>query len=54
MRSTLAALAIPNSKGYLGEWVRDPQHIKPGNKMPALNLSAPDFQHLLAYLESLR
>ncbi len=53
-RTTLAALAIPNRKGYLGGWVLDPQHVKPGNKMPALDLSGPEFQDLLAYLESLR
>jgi len=53
-RTTLAALTIPNRKGYLGDWVLDPQHIKPGNKMPALNLSGPDFRRLLTYLESLR
>jgi cytochrome c oxidase subunit 2 len=53
-RSTLAALTIPNRKGYLGGWVLDPQHVKPGNKMPALKLTGPEFQALLAYLESLR
>ena len=53
-RHTLAALTIPNTKGYLGGWVLDPQHIKPGNKMPGLNLSGPQFQQLLAFLESLR
>jgi cytochrome c1 len=34
--------------------VLDPQHVKPGNKMPGLNLSGPDFQALLTYLESLK
>jgi cytochrome c oxidase subunit 2 len=53
-RTTLAALTIPNSDANLRSWVRDPQHIKPGNKMPAIDLSGPDFEHLLAYLESLR
>ena len=53
-RHTLAALTIPNRKGYLGGWILDPQHIKPGNKMPGLNLSGPRFQALLTYLESLK
>jgi cytochrome c oxidase subunit 2 len=53
-RTTLAAVTIPNTKGYLAGWILDPQHVKPGNKMPALNLNGPDFQALLAYLESLR
>ncbi|HKN92973.1 MAG TPA: c-type cytochrome, partial [Thermoleophilaceae bacterium] len=53
-RNTLAALTIPNRKGYLGGWVLDPQHIKPGNKMPGLNLSGPQFQSLLTFLEGLK
>jgi cytochrome c oxidase subunit II len=53
-RTTIAALTLPNRKGYLGGWVLDPQHQKPGNKMPGLNLSPEDFQSLLAYLQSLR
>jgi cytochrome c oxidase subunit 2 len=53
-RTTLAALTIPNRPGYLGGWILDPQHIKPGNKMPGLRLAGPDFRALLGYLESLR
>jgi cytochrome c oxidase subunit II len=53
-RQTLAALTIPNTEGYLGGWVLDPQHIKPGNKMPGLNLSGPQFQQLLSFLEGLK
>jgi cytochrome c oxidase subunit II len=53
-RTTLAADTIPNSKSDLGNWVLDPQHVKPGNKMPALPLAGAQFQDLLAYLESLR
>jgi cytochrome c oxidase subunit II len=53
-RHTLAALTIPNSKGQLADWVLDPQHVKPGNKMPGLNLSGPQFQQLLSFLEGLR
>jgi cytochrome c oxidase subunit II len=53
-RRSLAAGTIPNSRGYLAGWILDPQHIKPGNKMPATNLSGPDLQALLDYLGSLR
>jgi cytochrome c oxidase subunit II len=53
-RSTIAALTYPNTEGYLTSWVHDPQHAKPGNKMPGLNLSPGDFRSLLAYLQSLR
>jgi cytochrome c oxidase subunit 2 len=53
-RSTLAALTIPNRPADLAAWVRDPQHVKPGNRMPALALPDRDFRDLLAYLESLK
>jgi cytochrome c oxidase subunit II len=53
-RRSLAALTIPNTKAYLGAWIRDPQHIKPGNKMPGLNLTSQQFQQLQAFLEGLK
>jgi len=53
-RLSLAAATIPNSRGYLAGWILDPQHIKPGNKMPATNLTGRELQSLLDYLESLR
>ena len=53
-RRTLAAATIPNSKGYLGGWILDPQHVKPGNKMPGLNMTGQQLEDLLSYLESLR
>jgi cytochrome c oxidase subunit II len=53
-RTTLAAVTIPNRIGYLGAWVADPQHVKPGNRMPAVPLGGGQLQHLLVFLESLR
>jgi cytochrome c oxidase subunit 2 len=53
-RTSLAAVTIPNREGYLGGWILDPQHIKPGAKMPGLRLSGPNFRALLAYLETLK
>jgi cytochrome c oxidase subunit 2 len=53
-RTTLAGLTIPNRRDYLTRWIRDPQHFKPGNKMPALQLSGPELRKLVDYLESLR
>ena len=53
-RSTLAALTIPNDPSHLSAWVHDPQQVKPGNKMPGLQLGAPRLQAIVAYLESLR
>jgi cytochrome c oxidase subunit 2 len=53
-RKMLAAGTIPNDSGHLAGWIADPQHFKPGNKMPALELEGSDFGELLAYLESLK
>ena len=53
-RTTLAGLTIPNDRDYLRRWLRDPQHIKPGNKMPALGLSDRELNDLVDYLEGLR
>ena len=53
-RRTLAANTVLNTRGPLAGWVLDPQGIKPGNHMPASDLSPEDLQALLAYLESLQ
>jgi cytochrome c oxidase subunit II len=53
-RRTLAAGTVPNTKGYLGGWILDPQHLKPGSKMPGLQLEGRQLEALLAYLETLR
>ena len=53
-RKALAAGTIPNTKGYLAGWVLDPQHLKPGTKMPGTALAGDELQVLLDYLESLR
>jgi cytochrome c oxidase subunit 2 len=53
-RATLAAGTLPNTPEHLARWVRDPQAIKPGSRMPAAELSAADLDALLAYLRSLR
>jgi cytochrome c oxidase subunit 2 len=53
-RSTLAAATIDNTPVLLRAWIRDPQAIKPGAKMPKLPLAKPDLDALVAYLEKLR
>jgi cytochrome c oxidase subunit 2 len=52
-RQTLAAVTIPNVRADLERWVVDPQHAKPGSKMPGLELTKPELRDLMAYLESL-
>src|SRR3954454_1318663 len=53
-RTTLAANTIPNTPKYLADWIRAPQHFKPGNKMPNLQLRQADWRALTAYMRSLR
>ncbi len=53
-RSTLAALTIPNTPAELTAWIRNPQAIKPGDRMPDLGLSRAQVAALVAYLETLR
>ena len=53
-RATLAAVTIRNDPRSLAEWIRDPQHVKPGNKMPDLPLTSAQVHALVAYLDSLR
>ncbi len=52
-RRTLASAAIENNIANLGGWIADPQHIKPGNLMPASQLTGVELQALLAYLATL-
>ena len=53
-RRTLAAGVIPNNIGWLSAWVGEPQHIKPGARMPNLPLSGADLANLRAYLLTLK
>lgn len=52
-RETLAAGILENNQGNLAAWIVDPQHIKPGNLMPAANYNSEDLLALIAYLSSL-
>jgi cytochrome c oxidase subunit 2 len=53
-RRMIAALTLPNTPANLREWLRDPQHVKPGNRMPDLPLTDAQWTALQRYLESLR
>lgn len=53
-RSTIAAGTAPNTPGYLAGWIADPQHLKPGNRMPPTGLASEDLQAVVAYVGSLR
>ena len=53
-RMTIASGTLPNTVGYLSGWIAAPQHAKPGNYMPDLDLSGPQLNRIRAFLETLR
>lgn len=53
-RSTIGAGTLPNTPGHLAGWIADPQHIKPGNRMPMPGLDSDELQAVVAYLETLK
>jgi cytochrome c oxidase subunit 2 len=53
-RDTIAAGAASNTPENLRLWIRNPNAIKPGSKMPAMGLSDQDVDAVAAYLETLR
>ncbi len=53
-RVTLAAGTLSNTRANLAGWIANPQRIKPGNRMPDIDLTAEQLRALLHYLESLR
>jgi cytochrome c oxidase subunit 2 len=52
-RRTLGAGILENTVGNLSGWIVDAQAIKPGNKMPPMDLSGAELQALLAYMKTL-
>ncbi|MGY3452020.1 cytochrome c oxidase subunit 2 [Bradyrhizobium sp. USDA 4353] len=53
-RRAIAADTLPNNTGNLAAWIADPQHIKPGNKMPRLALSGEQLTLIRQYVETLK
>ncbi len=53
-RETIASGAAPNTHEKLRLWIKNPDAIKPGSKMPAMGLSDQDVDAVTAYLETLR
>ena len=53
-RSTIAAGMLPNTIGNLSGWIANPQVIKPGSKMPDLDLSGPELDAVRSYLMTLK
>ncbi len=53
-RAYIAAGTLENTPENLARWLRNPQEVKPGNKMPNLNLDETTIKQIVAYLESLK
>jgi cytochrome c oxidase subunit 2 len=53
-RDTIASGAAANTPENLRLWIRQPDAIKPGCKMPAMELSEQDVSAVATYLETLR
>ena len=53
-RETLASGAALNTHANLRLWIHDPEALKPGSLMPAMNLNDQDLDALVAYLETLK
>ncbi len=53
-RQTIASDTLENTPENLARWIRDPQEVKPGNKMPDLNLDEATIDQLVAYLGNLK
>ena len=53
-RATIASGAAENTPANLRLWIENPDAFKPGSLMPAMKVSGPDLDALMAYLETLR
>jgi len=53
-RKTLGSGAVLNTPENLREWIAHPDQFKPGVKMPAMNLTDPELDQLVAYLVTLQ
>jgi cytochrome c oxidase subunit 2 len=53
-RATLAALTLANTPANLDRWIRHPQAVKPGSRMPDVRLSDAQWAAIDSYLRSLR
>jgi cytochrome c oxidase subunit 2 len=53
-RATIAAGAAENTHKNLRLWIQDPAAIKPSSLMPAMQLSDPDLDAVVSYMETLR
>src|ERR1700760_1644796 len=53
-RDTLASGAADNTAANLKLWIQDPDYVKPGSLMPAMQLSDDQIDKVVAYLDTLK
>ena len=53
-RDTIASGIAPNTPDQLRQWIKNPDTLKPGSKMPAMQLNDHDLDAVTAYLTTLR
>ena len=53
-RTTIASGMFPNNAGHLSGWIANPDRLKPGTRMPRVDLSGPDIDAIRAFLLTLR
>jgi cytochrome c oxidase subunit 2 len=53
-RDTLASGAADNTPANLKLWIKDPDYVKPGSLMPAMQLSDDQIDKVVAYLDTLK
>lgn len=53
-RTTLAAGTLPNTPESLSKWLKDPQSVKMGVRMPEIGLNTDQIEDLTVYLEGLK
>jgi cytochrome c oxidase subunit 2 len=53
-RTTLGAGVAENDRENLLAWLKDPDHLKPGVRMPAMGLAEGQWEQLVVYLTTLR
>ena len=53
-RQTLGAGVAPIDRANLTDWIQDPDHLKPGARMPAMGLRSNKLDQLVSYLLTLK
>jgi cytochrome c oxidase subunit 2 len=53
-RDTIASGASANTPEGLKLWIKDPDYVKPGSLMPAMQLSDDQIDKVVAYLTTLK